>query len=54
VLGGLFTFPDPELKHFDEVTAREIVSARNSSGETPAIPTENRRFRVINGGRSAD
>jgi hypothetical protein len=53
VLGGLFTFPDPDLKHFDEVTARELVSSGASSGERPAgLATENRRFRVINGGRS--
>jgi hypothetical protein len=54
VLGGLFTFPDPGLKHFDEVTGRELVQASASSGERPAgLATENRRFRVITGGRSA-
>ena len=52
VLGGLFTFPDPGLKHFDEVTGREVLTPGMSSGETPAVATENRRFRVINGGRS--
>jgi hypothetical protein len=53
VLGGLFTFPDTDLKHFDAVTGRELMPAGTSSGETPlAVPTENRRFRVINGGRS--
>jgi hypothetical protein len=53
VLGGLFTFPDPALKHYDAVTARELVSPRTSSGETAAaVLAESRRFRVIIGGRS--
>jgi hypothetical protein len=53
VLGGLFTFPDPALKHYDAVTGRELLPAGLSSGEpAAALPTENRRFRVINGGRS--
>jgi len=43
VLGGLFTFPDPDLKHHDAITARELVLAR----EAPPQP----RFRVITGGR---
>ena len=25
VLGGLFTFPDPDLKHYDAVTGRELM-----------------------------
>lgn len=53
VFGGLFTFPDPDLKHYDAVTGRELMSARLSSGEAlAALPPEARRFRVINGGRS--
>jgi hypothetical protein len=43
VLGGLFTLPDQKLKHYDAITAREVVSAR----EVPA----QQRFRVITGGR---
>ena len=43
VLGGLFTFPDADLKHYDAVTARELVAA----GEPRPQP----RFRVITGGR---
>jgi hypothetical protein len=53
VLGGLFTFPDPDLKHYETVTGRELVLFGASSGERPAAaPSENRRFRVIKGGRS--
>jgi hypothetical protein len=56
VLGGLFIFPDAELKHYDALTARELVSARFASGEPVAAPREEvmvqarRKFRVIAGG----
>lgn len=56
VLGGFFTFPDPQLKHFDTLTARELVSARFAASEALAsLPGEPlaqapRKFRVITGG----
>jgi hypothetical protein len=43
ILGGLFTFSDPELKHYDTITARELVSAHEAPPQ--------HRFRVITGGR---
>jgi hypothetical protein len=43
VLGGLFTFADLDLKHYESITSRELVSA---SGSQPQP-----RFRVITGGR---
>jgi hypothetical protein len=55
VLGGLFAFADPALKHFDALTGRELVNARHDSGEAMAAvlpePQAQRRFRVITGGR---
>lgn len=55
VLGGLFTFPDPALKHYEALTGRELVSARQATGDAgPASagePAPVRRFRVISGGR---
>ena len=52
VLGGLFAFPDPELKHYDALKGRELLFARHADGETPAAPSPGpRRFRVITGGR---
>ena len=51
VLGGLFAFADPEIKHFDRIVAREIVSTRQAAGERVAAePLGKPRFRVINGG----
>ena len=55
VLGGLFAFADPAIKHFDALTGRELVSARRDSSEAMAAvlpePQPQRRFRVITGGR---
>lgn len=53
VLGGLFAFADPALKHFNALTGRELVSARQASGEAMAavLQEPQRRFRVITGGR---
>ena len=53
VLGGLFAFADPEIKHYDRIVAREIVSTRQAAGEAAAEgPTQGKtRFRVITGGR---
>lgn len=55
VLGGLFAFPDASLKHYEALTARALVSARQASGEaiaaTPKDLGPQRRFRVISGGR---
>ena len=52
MLGGLFAFPDPELKHYDALKGRELLFARQSDAETPAAPSPGpRRFRVITGGR---
>ena len=56
VLGGLFTFPDPQLKHYDTITAQELLSARFAANEPlAALPEEaltqaRRKFRVISGG----
>lgn len=54
VLGGLFAFPDPSLKHYEALTGRELVSARQASGDAAPAPVEEpaplRRFRVISGG----
>ncbi len=56
VLGGFFTFPDPQLKHFDALTGRELLSARFAPNEAlAALPEEaltqvRRKFRVISGG----
>jgi hypothetical protein len=51
VLGGLFTFADPELKHYDGIIARELVSARFARNEPLAAPAPARRgLRVITGG----
>ena len=56
VLGGLFTFPDPELKYYDRLTGRELLSARFAASEIlAALPGEcqaqaRRKFRVISGG----
>lgn len=56
VLGGLFAFPDPQLKHYDAITAQELLSARFAASEPlAALPEEaltqaRRKFRVISGG----
>ncbi|WP_395663945.1 PAS domain-containing protein [Aestuariivirga sp.] len=52
VLGGLFAFPDPDLKHYESLKGRELLSARQADGERAAAPSPAPgRFRVINGGR---
>jgi hypothetical protein len=55
VLGGFFAFADPALKHFNALTGRELVTARQASGEAIATvlqePPQQHRFRVITGGR---
>ena len=56
VLGGFFTFADPDLKHFETLTGRELLSARFAPSEAlAALPEEaltqaRRKFRVISGG----
>lgn len=56
VLGGLFAFADPQLKYYDAITTREILSARFVSSEPmAALPDESltqarRKFRLISGG----
>lgn len=56
VLGGLFAFPDAQLKHYDRITGRELLSARFAASEpVAALPEEalaqaRRKFRVISGG----
>jgi hypothetical protein len=56
VLGGLFAFPDAQLKYYDRITGREILSARFAASEpAAALPEEaltqaRRKFRVISGG----
>jgi hypothetical protein len=51
VLGGLFAFPDPELRHYDRITGRELPKAGMARGGTPAASAGGgRRFRVIDGG----
>ena len=56
VLGGLFAFADPALKHYDKIIARELLSARFAASEpVAALPEEaltqaRRKFRVITGG----
>jgi hypothetical protein len=56
VLGGLFAFADAQLKHYDAITGRELLSARFTASEpVAALPEEalaqaRRKFRVISGG----
>jgi hypothetical protein len=55
VMGGLFAFADPDIKHYDRIVAREIVSTRNAAGEAAAeaLTAGKPRLRVITGGRGA-
>ena len=56
MLGGLFVFADPALKHYDSITGRELLSARFAASEPVAALPEDaltqarRKFRVISGG----
>lgn len=43
VLGGLFAFSNPGLKHYETITGRELVTAGNAQPQ--------HRFRVITGSR---
>lgn len=56
VFGGLFTFPQAQLKDHARITAQELLGARFALNEVMAAlaeepqPQGTRRFRVISGG----